>query len=56
MTDLKNELAQNAYPGRGIILGKSADGSYGVIAYFSMGRSENSLSLIHISAPLHRRD
>ena len=46
MTDLKNELAQNAYPGRGIILGKSADGSYGVIAYFIMGRSENSRNRI----------
>ena len=35
-------LAGNAYPGRGIIIGKSADGSKACTAYFIMGRSENS--------------
>ncbi|HCR43870.1 MAG TPA: inosine monophosphate cyclohydrolase [Ruminococcaceae bacterium] len=35
-------LGTNAYPGRGIILGKSADGRYAAAAYFIMGRSENS--------------
>lgn len=40
--DLKKELSANAYPGRGIVLGKSADGKSAVIAYFIMGRSENS--------------
>ncbi len=35
-------LAANTYPGRGIIVGQSLDGSKAVIAYFIMGRSENS--------------
>ena len=35
-------LAENTYPGRGILLGKSDDGLSAVIAYFIMGRSENS--------------
>lgn len=35
-------LGTNTYPGRGIILGKSADGRYAAAAYFIMGRSENS--------------
>lgn len=32
----------NSYPGRGILLGQSADGQYAALAYFIMGRSENS--------------
>ena len=40
--DLKKLLSENDYPGRGIILGKSKDGSKAMIAYFIMGRSENS--------------
>ena len=39
---LAKELAGNSYPGRGIVIGKSADGKYAVTAYFIMGRSENS--------------
>ena len=35
---LANELAGNSYPGRGIVIGKSADGKYAVTAYFIMGR------------------
>jgi len=35
-------LKPNTYPGRGIIIGKSADGKCAVTAYFIMGRSENS--------------
>ena len=42
MIDLKAYLSQNPYPGRGILLGRSADDSKAVIAYFIMGRSENS--------------
>ena len=42
----KNSLAEilrgNSYPGRGIVCGKSADGTKAVTAYFIMGRSENS--------------
>jgi len=41
------ELLQNhAYPGRGIMLGRSADNKNAVIAYFIMGRSENSRNRI----------
>ena len=35
-------LKGNTYPGRGIILGKSANGKYAAAAYFIMGRSANS--------------
>ena len=35
-------LKTNAYPGRGIIIGKSSDGKKAVTAYFIMGRSVNS--------------
>ena len=39
-------LQSHPYPGRGILLGKSADGRHSVIAYFIMGRSENSRNRI----------
>ena len=39
-------LKDNTYPGRGIIIGKSADGKKAVFAYFIMGRSENSRNRI----------
>ena len=42
MYDLFSDLSGNPYPGRGILLGCSADGRRAVIAYFIMGRSENS--------------
>ena len=42
MYDLFSYLSGNPYPGRGILLGCSADGRRAVIAYFIMGRSENS--------------
>ena len=44
--DLSALLRGNPYPGRGIVLGKSADGKNAVIAYFIMGRSENSRNRI----------
>lgn len=40
--DICEELKANSYPGRGIIIGKSANGKYAVTAYFIMGRSVNS--------------
>ena len=40
--DLKAYISANNYPGRGILLGRSADDRYAVIAYFIMGRSVNS--------------
>ena len=42
MLDLNEYLCKNPYPGRGILLGRSADNRNAVIAYFIMGRSENS--------------
>ena len=42
MLDLFQLLSANSYPGRGIVLGRSADNKKAVIAYFIMGRSENS--------------
>ena len=42
MMDLNESLRSNSYPGRGILLGRSADDTKAVIAYFIMGRSENS--------------
>lgn len=43
---LKEELNSLAYHGRGIIIGKSADGTKAITAYFIMGRSENSRNRI----------
>ena len=39
-------LRSHPYPGRGIMLGKSADGAKAVVVYFIMGRSENSRNRI----------
>ena len=39
-------LQTNPYPGRGIVLGRTADGQSAAIAYFIMGRSENSRNRI----------
>lgn len=44
--DIMEELRGNAYPGRGIILGRTADNQCAVAAYFIMGRSENSRNRI----------
>ena len=44
--DLLELLQENPYPGRGIVLGRSADNKNAVIAYFIMGRSENSRNRI----------
>ena len=44
--NLENLLKENSYPGRGIVIGKSADGKSALIAYFIMGRSENSRNRI----------
>ena len=44
-------LSGNPYPGRGIVLGQTADGSQNVAAYFIMGRSENSRNRIFVKEP-----
>ena len=48
MLSIEKELQSNSYPGRGIIIGKSADGSKAVTAYFIMGRSENSRNRVFV--------
>ncbi len=46
LENIEKLLAENTYPGRGIIIGKSEDGKHAVCAYFIMGRSENSRNRI----------
>lgn len=48
MLSLEKELQNNAYPGRGIVIGKSDDGTKAVTAYFIMGRSENSRNRVFV--------
>ena len=45
---LENELSGCAYPGRGIVIGKSEDGTKAVTAYFIMGRSANSRNRVFV--------
>lgn len=45
---LKTELSATTYPGRGIIIGKTPDGKHAAVAYFIMGRSENSRNRIFV--------
>ena len=42
MVSIYEYLAGNSYPGRGVAIGKTADGKKAVILYFIMGRSVNS--------------
>ena len=46
--DLSKLLSENAYPGRGIVIGRSTDGKYAVTAYFIMGRSTNSRNRVFV--------
>ena len=48
MISIEKELKENSYPGRGIIVGRSEDGTKAVIAYFLMGRSSNSRNRIFV--------
>ena len=48
MISIEKELKENSYPGRGIIIGKSADGTKAATAYFIMGRSVNSRNRIFV--------
>ena len=47
--NLKEELSGNTYPGRGIIIGKTPDGTKAVTAYFIMGRSFNSRNRVFVT-------
>ena len=46
--NLATELSANSYPGRGIVIGRTADGKYAVTAYFIMGRSVNSRNRVFV--------
>ncbi len=45
---LEEELKNNTYPGRGIVIGTSEDGKKAVTAYFIMGRSSNSRNRVFV--------
>ena len=49
MLSLAQDLNGNSYPGRGIVIGTSADGKKAVTAYFIMGRSENSRNRVFVT-------
>ena len=49
MLSLAKELRSNAYPGRGIVIGKTKDGKKAVTAYFIMGRSSNSRNRVFVT-------
>lgn len=49
MVQLEQDLKNNGYPGRGIVIGRSADGRHAVTAYFIMGRSVNSRNRIFVT-------
>ena len=51
INDLNTLLNTNPYPGRGIVLGKTADGKQSVAAYFIMGRSVNSRNRVFVEEP-----
>ncbi|MCI8517582.1 MAG: inosine monophosphate cyclohydrolase [Hungatella sp.] len=46
--DLGEDLRGNAYPGRGIVIGKTPDNTKAVAAYFIMGRSANSRNRVFV--------
>lgn len=45
---IEQELKETSYPGRGIVIGKTPDGSKAVTAYFIMGRSVNSRNRVFV--------
>lgn len=48
IVSMEQELKSNAYPGRGIVIGKTPDGTKAAAAYFIMGRSENSRNRVFV--------
>lgn len=48
---MRERLSGNTYPGRGIVLGVSEDGTKAVAAYFIMGRSVNSRNRVFVAEP-----
>ena len=54
--ELTKLLSADPYPGRGIVLGTSEDGKRSVVAYFIMGRSENSRNRISLYVRMTDRE
>ena len=54
--NIYDELKSNSYPGRGIVIGKSADGKSAVTAYFIIGRSVNSRNRVFLETETASRD
>lgn len=48
IASFKETVEGNTYPGRGIVVGKTQDGKKAAVAYFIMGRSENSRNRIFV--------
>ena len=48
VNQLSDLLSNNTYPGRGIVIGKTADGKKAAVAYFIMGRSVNSRNRVFV--------
>ena len=48
MTDLFQYIRTNPYPGRGVLLGAGQNKNTAVMAYFIMGRSENSRNRVFV--------
>ncbi|MCD8022670.1 MAG: IMP cyclohydrolase, partial [Lachnospiraceae bacterium] len=48
LLNLEKELQANSYPGRGIVIGRTKDGTKAVTAYFIMGRSANSRNRVFV--------
>lgn len=49
MKRLTDAASETRYPGRGIVLGRSTEGAHAIIAYFIMGRSENSRNRLFVA-------
>ena len=51
MKELSSAVGASTYPGRGILIGKSADATRAFLAYFIMGRSVNSRNRVFVEEP-----
>ena len=51
MKNLSSAVGATSYPGRGILIGKSADATRAFLAYFIMGRSVNSRNRVFVEEP-----
>ena len=49
LKNLAEEIGSTSYPGRGIVIGRTPDGKKAAIAYFIMGRSQNSRNRVFVT-------